>query len=264
MSNAETVSEGREPVGEFEGLVAVVTGGASGIGAATVRALQQRGAAVAVLDRALGDAVPDGATAVYTCDITDDLMVSEAVRAIARDLGRLDVLVNNAGIGAVGDVATNDYDEWRRVFDVNVLGLVRVTRAALPLLRCSPSAAIVNVSSVVARLGVVDRALYSASKGAVASLTLAMAADYVREGIRVNAVLPGTADTPWVSRLLSTAEDATDAADQLRRRQPLGRLVSADEVAHAIAYLASPLAASTIGTLLAVDGGMGGVRIPAD
>ena len=113
-------------------------------------------------------------------------------------------------------------------------------------------------------MGVPERALYSASKGAVASLTLAMAADHLRDGIRVNAVLPGTTDTPWVSRLLAAADDAAAAVESLRRRQPMGRLVSADEVAHAIAYIASPLSLSTTGTLLTVDGGMGGLRGAAD
>ena len=147
------------------------------------------------------------------------------------------------------------------MLDVNVVGMARVSRAALPLLRRSPHAAIVNTSSVVATVGVPQRALYAASKGAVAALTLAMAADHVRDGIRVNAVTPGTADTPWVGRLLDQAPDAGAAAAALRARQPMGRLVTADEVAHAICYLASPLAASTTGTLLAVDGGMAGIRV---
>jgi NAD(P)-dependent dehydrogenase (short-subunit alcohol dehydrogenase family) len=104
--------------------------------------------------------------------------------------------------------------------------------------------------------------VYAASKGAVASLTLAMAADHVGDGIRVNAVIPGTADTPWVGRLLDAADDPAAAAASLKARQPIGRLVTADEVANAIAYLASPLSSSTTGTLLAVDGGVIGLRMP--
>jgi 2-keto-3-deoxy-L-fuconate dehydrogenase len=178
-------------------------------------------------------------------------------------LGGLDILVNNAGIGSIGDVSQNDDAEWAHVLDVNVVGMARVSAAALPQLRRSDHAAIVNVSSVVAAVGVPQRALYSASKGAVAALTLAMAADHVREGIRVNAVLPGTADTPWIGRLLAQADDPDAAAEALRARQPLGRLVSADEIAHSIAYLASPLSASTTGTLLGVDGGMANLRLPS-
>jgi len=170
-------------------------------------------------------------------------------------------VVNNAGIGAQGDVTANDDAQWHRVLDVNVVGIARVTRAALPHLRASAAAAIVNTCSIAATAGLPNRALYSASKGAVLSLTLAMAADHVREGIRVNCVNPGTADTPWVTRLLAAADDPAEERAQLEARQPMGRLVSADEVAHAIAYLASPLSGSTTGTVLAVDGGMHGLRL---
>ncbi len=245
---------------DYDGLVALVTGGASGIGAATVRLLAARGAQVVVLDRDPGEA--DVAVPSVPCDVTDFRAVTAAVEAVAGRFGRLDVVVNNAGIGAQGDVAANDDDEWRRVLDVNVLGIARVTRAALPYLRLSPHPAVVCTSSVVAVVGVPQRALYSASKGAVLALTLAMAADHVQEGIRVNAVVPGTAQTPWVGRLLDSAPDPEKALAQLRDRQPLGRLVSAEEVAQAIAYLGSPLSGSTTGTALTVDGGMTGLRLP--
>ncbi len=246
---------------DFTGLVAIVTGGASGIGAATAELLGQRGAAVAVLDRDISKLRGQPALAL-DCDVRDSAAVQRAVGEVAQQLGAIDVLVNNAGIGAVGDVTANDDEEWHCVLDVNVVGIARFTRAALPHLRRSGHAAIVNTSSVVAPVGVPQRAVYAASKGAVASLTLAMAADHVREGIRVNAVTPGTADTPWVARLLAQAEDPDEADRRLRARQPMGSLVSAEEVAHAIAYLASPLSASTTGTLLAVDGGMAGLQLP--
>jgi 2-keto-3-deoxy-L-fuconate dehydrogenase len=145
--------------------------------------------------------------------------------------------------------------------DVNVLGIVRVSRAALPALRRSPVACIVNTCSIAATAGLPQRALYSASKGAVLALTRAMAADHIGEGIRVNCVNPGTADTPWVGRLLAVAEDPEAERAALEARQPMGRLVTADEVAAAIQYLASPAAGSTTGTDLAVDGGMSGLRI---
>jgi NAD(P)-dependent dehydrogenase (short-subunit alcohol dehydrogenase family) len=195
------------------------------------------------------------------CDVVDSNQVNAAVALIAEHFGALDIVINNAGIGAEGNIAANSDEEWHRVFDVNVVGLARVSRAALPFLRRSDHAAIVNTCSVVAVVGLPNRALYSASKGAVASVTLAMAADHVREGIRVNAVLPGTADTPWVERLLEAADDPAAAAAALRDRQPMGRLVSAEEVAHAIIYLASPNSGSTTGTLLGVDGGMAGLRV---
>jgi NAD(P)-dependent dehydrogenase (short-subunit alcohol dehydrogenase family) len=245
--------------GEFEGLVAVVTGGASGIGLATAQLLADRGAAVTCLDLPPAEVPPP--LAGVACDVTDDRSVRAAVAGVADRLGRLDVLVNNAGIGAQGDVAANDDVEWRRVLDVNVLGAVRVSRAALPHLRRSPAAAIVNTCSIASWSGLPNRALYSASKGALYALTLAMAADHVREGIRVNGVAPGTVDTPWVGRLLDAAADPAAERAALAARQPTGRLVSAAEVAQAIAYLASPASGSTAGTVLAVDGGMYGLRL---
>jgi NAD(P)-dependent dehydrogenase (short-subunit alcohol dehydrogenase family) len=136
-----------------------------------------------------------------------------------------------------------------------------VTRAALPHLRASASAAIVNTCSIAATAGLPERALYSATKGAVLSLTRAMAADHLREGIRVNCVNPGTADTPWVGRLLESAPDPAAERAALNARQPHGRLVAAAEVADAVAYLASPRSGSTTGTSLAVDGGMDGLRL---
>lgn len=245
---------------DFDGLVALVTGGGSGIGAATAALLRDRGAAVAVLDLDPAGA-PSGCLPLFA-DITDDDDVRTAVRRVFDELGALDILVNNAGIGAAGDIAANDDAEWRRVLDVNVIGAVRVTRAALPHLRRSAHPCVVNTSSIVAVVGVPNRTLYSAAKGALLSLTLAMAADHVRDGIRVNAVMPGTADTPWVARLLAAADDPAAERAALEARQPIDRLVTAEEVAHAIAYLASPLSGSTTGTVLGVDGGMGTLRLP--
>ncbi|MFJ6393298.1 SDR family NAD(P)-dependent oxidoreductase [Streptomyces sp. NPDC091972] len=243
---------------ELTGLAAVVTGGASGIGLATARLLADRGAKVACLD--LKPDVPEPLIGIRA-DVTDDSEVRSAVDEAARLLGGLDILVNNAGIGAQGTIEDNSDDEWHRVLDVNVLGIVRVTRAALPHLRRSSRAAIVNTCSVAATAGLPQRALYSATKGAVLALTRASAADLVREGIRVNCVNPGTVDTPWVGRLLERAADAEAERTALEARQPMGRLVTAEEVAAAIAHLASPLCASTTGTDLAVDGGMQGLRL---
>jgi NAD(P)-dependent dehydrogenase (short-subunit alcohol dehydrogenase family) len=242
-------------VNDFAGLTAVVTGGASGIGAAAAAILAERGADVAVLDLN-----PDGAKNGFRCDVSKDDEVRAAIEAVAAQFGGIDVLVNNAGIGAAGDVAANDDAEWHHVLDVNVLGMVRTTRAALPHLRRSDHAAVVNTCSIAATAGLPNRALYSASKGAILSLTLAMATDHLPDNIRINCVCPGTADTPWVGRLLDAADDPAAERAALAARQPMGRLVTAEEVGHAIAYLASPLSGSTTGTALAVDGGMHGLR----
>lgn len=245
--------------GEFDGLVAIVTGGASGIGAAIVDRFRAGGADAVVFDLNTEN-VPEGVFAVRV-DIADTDSVNAGIEAVAERFGRIDIVVNNAGIGAQGTIEANDDAEWQRVLNINVLGLVRVSRAALPWLRKSPAAAIVNTGSIAVTAGLPERALYGASKGAVYSLTLQMAADHLREGIRVNCVNPGTANTPWVQRLLDSAADPVAERAALEARQPHLRLVQPEEVAAAVAYLASPLAGSTTGTALAVDGGMDGLRL---
>lgn len=245
----------------FDGLVAVVTGGASGIGAACVAQFTAGGARVGALDLNPPTDAPEGVLGLRT-DVADPASLEAAMAQVAEAFGGIDILVNSAGISAVGDVAANDDAEWTRVLDVNVVGVARASRAALPYLRRSGHAAIVNLSSIAAGAGLVQRALYSASKGAVHALTLAMAADLVKDGVRVNCVAPGTVDTPWVARLLARAADPAAEKAQLAARQPTGRLVTAEEVAAAIAYLAGPTAGATTGTSLAVDGGMSGLRLP--
>ena len=244
---------------QLEGLVAIVTGGASGIGAAVAHTLADHGAQVAVLD--LDPSGADPRFAAFAADVSSREQVDAAVAGVAERFGRIDIVVNNAGIGAQGDIAANDDGEWARVLSINVTGIARVTAAALPWLRQSPAAAVCNTSSIVATTGLPQRALYSASKGAVLSLTRAMAADHLREGIRVNAVNPGTADTPWVGRLLDSAPDPAAERAALEARQPHGRLVSPDEVAGAILYLVSPQSGSTTGTYIEVDGGMAALRL---
>ncbi len=243
---------------EFDGLRAIVTGGASGIGLATARMLAAGGATVACLDIA-PDAVVHPLVGIG-CDVSDDSSVVAAIAAAVEQLGGIDIVVSNAGIGAQGTVEHNDDAEWLRVFDVNVFGMARVVRAAMPHLRRSSAPAVVLTSSIAAWAGLQQRAVYSASKGAVQALGLAMATDCLADGIRVNMVAPGTADTPWIGRLLDAAPDPDSERAALEARQPIGRLVSADEVAHAICYLASPRSGSTTGTVLAVDGGMHGLR----
>ena len=247
-------------MGELVGLRALVTGGASGIGLATADALATAGAAVAILDRAAPARLEGPQHLLVVGDVTDDQEVRLAVDTAVTGLGGLDILVNNVGMSAIGTVADNDDAEWLRVFDVNLFGTVRVTRAALPALRESSHAAIVNVTSIAATTGIQQRAVYSATKGALHALTLAMAADHLGDGIRVNAVSPGTADTPFVQGILARSADPVAELAALNARQPHGRLVSPAEIAHAICYLVSPLAGSTTGTVLAVDAGFERLR----
>ena len=253
---------GGEVTAALDGLVAIVTGGASGIGAAIASRLHDDGAQVAILDRDTSGA--DARFAAFTADISDRASVDAAVAAVGEQFGRIDIVVNNAGIGATGDITANDDDEWARVLSINVTGIARVTSAALPWLRESPAAAVCNTASIASTTGLPQRALYTASKGAVSALTRAMAADHLREGIRVNAVNPGTADTPWVGRLLGAASDPTAERAALEARQPHGRLVQPAEVAAAVAYLVSPLAGSTTGTFIEVDGGMAQLRLRSE
>jgi len=244
----------------LEGMGAVVTGGSSGIGLGIVQLLTGNGARVAVLDL---QPPPEGVAAeFFRTDVGDRESVRAGIDGAVAELGGLDILVNNAGIGARGSVLDNGDEEWATVFNVNVTAIARTVSAAHPYLVRSASASIVNVSSVVANVGVPQRALYAASKGAVQSLTLAMAADFVKDGIRVNCVTPGTANTPWVQRLLDASDDPATERRRLEARQPIGRLVTAGEVAETVVFLASSAASGVTGTALAVDGGMGGIRLP--
>ena len=246
-------------MGDMAGLRTIITGGAAGIGRATAEWFAAGGALVASLDKSVPRDLSPGIIAL-SCDVSDDTSVRAAVAEAAEQLGGIDVVVNNAGIGAAGDVSANSDDEWLRLYDVNVVGMARVSRAALPHLRRSQHPCIINMSSIVAIAGLPERAAYSATKGAVQALTMAMAADHAGEGIRVNCVNPSTVDTPWVRRLIETASDPAAMRASLENRQPTGRLIAPEEVAAAVGYLASPAASGLTGVSLPVDGGMFGLR----
>ena len=245
----------------FQGLKAVVTGAGSGIGLEIATQLKQQGAEVIGLDIEQGQLADVGT--FVRCDISDEQSVTEAAKEISKLWGdSLDILINNAGMGAVGSVVDATPSDWEKIFAVNVFGTARVVRHLYPALVNGKSPVIVNVCSVASPIGIPKRAVYSASKGALESLTRSMAADFLDEGIRVNGVNPGTADTPWVKRLLDQTADPEGERKRLEARQPIGRLVSAQEVANAVLYLANPISLSTTGTVLAVDGGMASLRVP--
>ncbi|MFM7125400.1 MAG: SDR family NAD(P)-dependent oxidoreductase [Actinomycetota bacterium] len=232
----------------MERRVVVITGSSGGIGSAMVERFAT-----------LGDLV-EGIDIDRGIDISDPEQCERAITDIVGRHGRIDVLCNNAGVSAVGDVVDSTPDDWHRVFAVNVYGTANMSRAVLPVMRSRRSGAIINTCSIVASVGLVQRAVYAASKGAVLALTKAMAADEVNYGIRVNCVSPGTVESPWVQRLVASSDDPEATYESLRRRQPLGRLVSCDTVADAVVYLAAPTTFTT-GVDLLVDGGISGVRI---
>jgi NAD(P)-dependent dehydrogenase (short-subunit alcohol dehydrogenase family) len=228
--------------------VVIVSGSAGGIGSAISDHFSALGDIVVGFDLATG------------VDLTDADACTSAVTSVVAEHGRIDVLCNNAGTSAVGDVVSSTPEEWERVFAVNVFAIANLSRAVLPHMRTAGQGAVVNTCSVAASVGLVERAVYSASKGAVLALTKAMAADEIRHGIRVNCVSPGTVWSPWVERLTAATPDPDATLDALRRRQPLGRLVSTDDVAAAVVYLAADTTFTT-GADFLLDGGITGVRI---
>jgi NAD(P)-dependent dehydrogenase (short-subunit alcohol dehydrogenase family) len=226
---------------------ALVTGAGSGIGAAVARRLAADRAEVIVADVSLAAAEAVAAELggrALQLDVRDEAQVAPA-------MADLDLLVNVAGIGSTTSAPDTPLEVWEEVFAVNARGTFLCCKHAIPGMVARGGGSIVNVSSVAALIGLRNRAAYSASKGAVISLTRALAVDHVADGIRVNAVCPGTVDSPWVRRLV---EDQGESLDALRLRQPMGRLGTPEEIADAIAYLAA--AEFVTGSVLVIDGGL--------
>jgi 2-keto-3-deoxy-L-fuconate dehydrogenase len=230
---------------EFEGRIAVVTGGGSGIGLAVARRLAEGGAEVIVANRSESHEV---GRFVQT-DVSDEA----SVRALFEAAGpELHILVNSAGVLATTELTPDiEVDDWDQAFAVNARGTFLCCKHALPRMR--PGASIVNVASVAGMVGIPGRAAYGASKGAVIAFTRALAIDHVKDGVRVNCVCPGTIDSPWIDRVV---EELGEPREKLVARQPLGRLGTPEEVAEAVAYLASDRAAFVTGSQLVIDGGV--------
>jgi 2-keto-3-deoxy-L-fuconate dehydrogenase len=222
----------------------LITGAGSGIGAAAARRFAADGAEVIVADLS-PEAVADelGARAIVL-DVRDEQQVAPA-------MAELDVLVNVAGIGSTTNAPETTLEVWENVFAVNARGTFLCCKHAIPGMAARGGGSIVNIASVAGLVGLRNRAAYCASKGAVISLTRALAVDHVADGIRVNAIAPGTVDSPWVRRLV---EDVGESLDALRARQPMGRLGTPEEIADAVVYLAA--AEFVTGSVLVIDGGL--------
>jgi NAD(P)-dependent dehydrogenase (short-subunit alcohol dehydrogenase family) len=244
-----------QPPFRLDGRKALVTGGASGIGESVVRVLSAAGAQVAIadIDRARAEALAADVVgaSVMLLDITDERAVNGAVGS----LPALDVLVNNAGLGLVGNVEETAAEDFDRLFRVNVKGMYYVTKAAMPLLLASKGA-IVNIGSVAGLIGVKRRFAYCATKGAVVALSRQMAVDYAGR-LRVNCICPGTVETPFVEGYLEKfhKHEKDKVRAELHARQPVGRMGRPEEVAHLALYLCSPEAEFVTGSIVTIDGG---------
>lgn len=236
----------------LDGKVCVVTGGASGIGEAVVVRFREAGATVVVVD--LAD------TADHVCDVTDPDAVEMAFGAVAAAHGRIDVLVTSAGVAHVGTLESTTPADFDRVLAVNVRGVYLCMQAAVG--HMPPGSAICNLASIASVIGIPDRFAYSASKGAVLSMTLSAATDLIERGIRVNAVSPARVHTPFVDRFIAQSYPGRESEmfDALAASQPLGRMGEPSEVASLVAWLCSDEAAFVTGSNHLIDGGFTGVR----
>lgn len=234
----------------FAGKVAIVTGGARGIGGATAARLAAEGAQVLVADLGEPGSLPDGAVFLRT-DVTDEAQVKAAVDAALSRWGRLDVLVNNAGVGALGDSVGTDAASWDKVFAVNVRAIYLFCHEAIPAMRQGGGGAIVNIASISGMFGDYGMAAYNASKGAAVNYTRSLALDCAQDNIRVNAVCPGLVATDMSTPALADPVDRDHWFDRI----PLGRAAGPEEIAAAVAFLASDDASYMTGAIVPVDGG---------
>jgi NAD(P)-dependent dehydrogenase (short-subunit alcohol dehydrogenase family) len=245
----------------LRGKRAIVTGAGSGIGRAIALRLAAEGALVIVsdVDEVAAIAVAremGGESLVRKTNVTKSDEVEALVGTAVDEWDGLDVMVNNAGIGIAGTSTDTSEEDYERVMDVCLKGTFFGMKYAIPAIRESGGGSVINLSSVAALVGIVDRAVYSAAKGAILAITRAAAIDHVEEGVRVNCIAPGTVDTPWIGRITSGYEEPEKARQNMQARQPHGRFVTPEEIAAMAAYLASDESASVIGACMIVDGGV--------
>jgi NAD(P)-dependent dehydrogenase (short-subunit alcohol dehydrogenase family) len=245
----------------LRGKRSIVTGAGSGIGRAIALRFAAEGARVVISDvdeeaAARVAAEAGGETLVRKTDVTSTSEVETLVQTSVEEWGGLDVMVNNAGIGVAGTTTVTTEEDYERVMDVCLRGTFLGMKHAIPAIRDSEGGSVINMSSVAALVGIADRAVYSAAKGAILAITRAAAIDHVEEGVRVNCIAPGTVDTPWIGRITAGYDDPEEARRNMQARQPHGRLVTPEEIAAMAAYLASDESASVIGACMVVDGGV--------
>ncbi len=251
-------------MGELDEKTAIVTGGASGIGKAISRVFAEEGAQVAILDvdrEAAEETVrtleADGGTvSFFECDVADAGQVPATVDAVVSEFGGLEVLINNAGIAHVGTVEETTEEDLDRLYEVNVKGVYNCLRASVPEMK-EDGGSIVNIASVVSRMGIPNRFAYSMTKGAVLTMTYSVARDYVDEGIRCNAVSPARIHTPFVDGFLEEnyPDQVEEKFEELSQTQPIGRMGDPDEVAQLCLYLCSEKADFITGSNVPIDGG---------
>jgi 2-keto-3-deoxy-L-fuconate dehydrogenase len=239
----------------LEKKISLITGGASGIGAATARELSRAGAHVLIADLNLSAAQSLAAELPNAKAVAMDVTDAASISAVAQDIDHLDILVNNAGIGLVGDITRTSEEDFARVMRVNVHSVLLVTQAFFPLLLASHGS-IVNIGSVAGSVGVKQRFAYCASKGAVHAMTRQIAVDYPKE-LRINCIAPGTVQTPFVEGYLDKyhAHEKEKIRAELVARQPIGRLGTPEDVASLVRYLCSREAEFINGAVIPLDGG---------
>lgn len=241
--------------------VCLITGGGSGIGRATCLLFAHEGAKVAVADKSLPAAQAvaretGGNAFAIEVDVAVSVSVQAMIRTTLEKFGRLDVLVNNAGYGIPGSVTETSEEDWSKLMAVNVNGVFYGCKYAIPVMKKQGGGVIVSTASIVAAVGIRNRAAYCASKGAVAALTRAMALDHVADNIRVNCVAPGTIDSPYFEEIFRKSDRPAELRRELEVRQAMNRMGKPEEIANAILFLASDESSFCTGSVLTADGGM--------